>query len=57
MKEYDQIFKGDQNSEHEALSEDPVKCASCESTNVEIYSKNDHRFIMCLDCGRIELFD
>ena len=57
MTENDKVTENPLASKHESLSKDQVKCASCESTNVEIYSKNDHWFIMCLDCGRKDLFD
>ena len=57
MRENDQGIENQLNSEDDPISEDQVMCSSCESTNVEIYSMNDHWFLMCLDCGRIELFD
>lgn len=57
MKEHQKIAKNIQVTENDAPDEDRIKCSSCESTNVEIYSKNDLRFLMCLDCGRKELFD
>jgi translation initiation factor 2 beta subunit (eIF-2beta)/eIF-5 len=57
MKENDKTSENNLVSEYNHISEDQVICSSCESTNLEIYSKNEHWFIVCLDCGRIELFD
>ena len=57
MKENDEVIENNLASEYDPISEDQVMCSTCESTNIEVYSKNDHWFIVCLDCGRKELFD
>jgi len=57
MKENDKVIENNLTSENDAQSKDQVKCSSCESTNVDVYTKNNHWFIVCLDCGRKELFD
>ena len=57
MRENDQGIENQLNSEDDPISEDQDICSSCESTNVEIYSKNDQWFLVCLDCDRKELFD
>lgn len=57
MKENDKTSENNLASEYDPIRKDQAICSSCESTNVEIYSKNEHWYILCLDCGRIELFD
>ena len=43
------------NIEKTIIEDEGDSCPSCNSGNVEIYSKGDHIFIVCLDCGRKQL--
>ena len=56
-KQNDQVIENKLASKIDALNEDRVICSSCESTNLEVYSKNDHLFMLCLDFGRKELIN
>ena len=57
MKASDKTIENNQDSEIDTPWKIQEICSACKSINVEIYTKNDHTFIMCLDCGRKELMD